>query len=78
MSAHRVAHHIGQAIVHAWEHVAVGVEGYGNGRVAQELLHKLSVDAPAEKDRGAGVPQVVEADLGQPRALKGPFEGPAG
>jgi hypothetical protein len=34
------------------------------------------VDVPLEEERGAGVPEVVEGDLGQPRALEERCEGP--
>ena len=32
-------------ISHAWEYVAVGVQGYGYGGVPQQLLDELRVDA---------------------------------
>src|SRR5215203_2695713 len=54
------------------------VEGNRDGRVTQEFLHELRVDTPAEKYRGACVPEVVEADRRQPRTLQWPLEGSVG
>ena len=39
----------------------IGVEGHGYRGVAQEFLHQLGVYAAAEQERGACVPEVVEA-----------------
>ena len=55
--------------------MTVGVQNHGYAGVAEELLHKLDVDAPAEKQRGARVPQVVETDVGQTRPLQERLEG---
>lgn len=44
------------------EHVPVGVEGYRNGAVPEELLHKLRVDVSREKERRASVTHMVERD----------------
>lgn len=49
-----------------WHHVAVGVEGYGNGGVPEELLNELRVNVFGEQERCAGVAQVVEGDGGSP------------
>lgn len=49
----------------------VGVQGHSYGGVPEELLDKLLVDPSAKKQRGAGVPQVVEADLGQAFSRRG-------
>jgi hypothetical protein len=58
--------------------VRVGVEGDPDGRVSQEFLYELGMYAAGEQDCGAGVPKVVEADRGQPRALERPLEGSVG
>ena len=70
----RVTHRVSKPIIHAGEHVTVRIEGDGDGRVAQKFLHELGVDAAGEQDRGARVPEVVEADRRQARALQGPLE----
>ena len=46
--------------------------------MAQEFLHEFRVDAPAEKDRGARVSEIVEANRRQPCALQGSLEGSVG
>jgi hypothetical protein len=53
-------------VAHAGEDMAVSVQRYGYGGVAQELLNKLGVNTFQEKQRGACVPEVVEADVGRP------------
>ena len=40
-AAQSVPHRVSQAVVHTGQYVGVGVEGYRNGRVAQQLLHEL-------------------------------------
>ncbi len=50
--------------------MGVDVQGDAHAGVPEELLHELGVDAPAEQQRGARVPEVVEASaLGKPGAL---------
>ena len=48
----------------------IGVQGHRYGRVSKELLDEFRMDPTAKKQRGAGVSEVVEADLWQ----SGPFE----
>ena len=55
-------HRIADAAVHALEDVAVGVQRLRYGGVPQELLDVLGVDVAGEQQRGAGVPEIVEAD----------------
>jgi hypothetical protein len=43
----------------------IRVEGDADLRVAEAFLDYLGMDAGGEKERGGGVPQVVEADGGQ-------------
>ena len=43
--------------------MGVGVEGDGDGGVAQELLDELWVDVPLEQERRASVAQVVKGYL---------------
>jgi hypothetical protein len=66
-----------QGVVHSGEHVAAGVEGFGDDRVPWQLLHELGVDAAREQVRGAGVPEVVEADRQHPACSKGLLSGPS-
>jgi hypothetical protein len=64
-----------QPVAHTGEHVGVGVEGYGDGGVSEHLGDDLGVDVPRQQERGAGVPQVVEAGVGgEPGALEEPGE----
>jgi hypothetical protein len=53
----------GGLVPHAGKHVRVAVEGHSAGAVAEEFLHELGVDSPAQEQRGAGVAQVVETGL---------------
>src|SRR5687767_6702196 len=50
--------------VHAWQDVGIGVQGLRYGGVPEKLLDILGVDVTAEHQRGARVPEVVEADRG--------------
>jgi hypothetical protein len=43
--------------------------------VSEQLLNDLGMDSPAKEQRGAGVPEVVEAYLGQSGPIKERFEG---
>jgi hypothetical protein len=54
-------------IAHARHYVGVGVERYRHCGVAQELLDELGVGSFTEQQRGARVPEVVEADVGEIR-----------
>ena len=42
--------------------MGVGVQGYSYGGVPEKLLDKLVVEAFANQQCGAGVPEVVEAN----------------
>jgi hypothetical protein len=55
-------------------HVRVGVEGDGDCRVPELLLHHLRVNAGFECERRHRVPGVVESDLRYAGALHGVFE----
>jgi hypothetical protein len=41
--------------------VGVSIEFKGHGGVPQEILNELGMAAPGEQQRGARVPEVVEA-----------------
>lgn len=43
--------------------MAVGIESDNHSRMPQHLLDDLRVDVPAEKQRRACVPEIVESDL---------------
>ena len=53
---------IGRCFVQARDDVAVGVERDRDVRVAKPLAHDLRMDAGAERERGRGVPQIVQSD----------------
>jgi hypothetical protein len=50
--------------------VGIGVEGDGYGSVPEHLGYYLWVDVLSEQERGARMPEVVEADLRQSRPLQ--------
>ena len=54
----------------------IGVQGHGDGRVSQKLLHELGMDTPYQEQGSAGVPEVVEAYLGQTGLLQEWLVGP--
>ena len=54
---YRIAH----PAVHAWQDVGVRAQRLCYGGVPKELLDVLGVDVTAEQQRGARVPEVVEA-----------------
>jgi hypothetical protein len=56
--------------------VSVGVQSYSYGCVSKELLYELGVNVTAQEQGGTGVPEVVEAYLGQSGLLEKRFEGP--
>ena len=43
----------------------IGVQGHGYGGVPEKLLHDLGMHPSAKEQRGAGVPEVMEAYLWQ-------------
>lgn len=49
----------------AGQHVGVGVERDADLRVPTSLLDHLGMHAERQQDRGRGVTQVVEADVGE-------------
>jgi hypothetical protein len=49
--------------------MAVGIQGYGDAGMTNHLRDYLWVYVPAEQQRGARVPQVVEAHGGEACAL---------
>ena len=68
-------HHVCRLVAHARQHVGIGIQGDGYGGVSEEFLDDLGVHALAEKERGAGVAEVVEAGLlRQPGSLEEPEE----
>ena len=60
-SGQRGLHSGGRLVSHAGQDVGVSVEGKGHGGVPQEILDELGMVAPGEQQRGARVPEVVEA-----------------
>jgi len=54
--------------------VAVNIHGEGDAGVPQPLADYLGIDPGDEQQGGVGVPQVMEADTGQPRFPKHPGE----
>lgn len=76
MSSQGVVHRPGCDVPHAGYHVAVGVEGDADVGVPEHLGDDLRVDALREQQGGAGVPQVVEANVRQPRLLEERLEVP--
>ena len=48
-------HRVADPAVHAFEHVAVGVQRLRYGSVSQEFLNVLGVDVAVEQQGGAGV-----------------------
>ena len=65
-----VLHRGGRLVPHVRKHVGVGVEGYGYRRMAQHLRDYFRVHIPGQQERGARVPEVVEADGWKPGALE--------
>ena len=74
-STQRAFHSGGGLVAHAREVVRVGVKGEADVRVPEELLHELRVYPLGEEQRRAGVPEVVEAHVGQPRFREDRLEG---
>ncbi len=58
--------------LHVGEYVGLGAHCDGDARVPEHLLHYSRAHGPGEEDGGAGVPEVVEADV---RHSGGPKEG---
>jgi hypothetical protein len=52
--------------LHAGQHVAIEVEGDRHARMAQALLRDLRVNSRCEELCRMAMPEVMEADLGQP------------
>ena len=69
MAATRLEEHalygIGCVTLHVWGDVGVGVHRHRDVGVPETLLGYFEVHALAEKERGAGVTEVVEADVGK-------------
>ncbi len=67
----RGVHSAGDGVSHIGEYVRVDVEGKAYVGVAQKLLDVLRVDALPQEERGARVPEIVEAyRRGQSGALQ--------
>src|SRR5215211_3136217 len=64
--AQSVFHRARSHLLHSRYHVAVGVQRDGDGRVPEHLGDYLRVDAFSQEERRTGVPEVVEAYVGQP------------
>jgi hypothetical protein len=65
---------VGAVALHGLGDVTVGVEGDGDRRVTELLLHDLRVYARLEGERRHGVPRIVEADLRHVDPLHGILE----
>src|SRR5918998_1572340 len=71
----RGVHRAGGSIAHVGQDVAVDVEGEAYVGMPEEVLDELGVDALAQQEGGARVPEVVEAGpCGQAGALQGGLE----
>ena len=76
LSAQSLAHRVGGLAAHAGQHVGVSIEGDGDGGVPEKLLDDLGMDVALQRQLGAGVPEVVEAEPRQLRTLQEQREGP--
>ncbi len=66
----RRLHRLHGLVSHAWQEVRVSIQGHGNRGVSEKLLYELRVSALREQERGARVPEIVEADIREPRPLE--------
>lgn len=55
--------------------MGVSIQRHGNGIVSKELLNDLWVDASPQKQRGARMPEIMEADLRETRLPQQRLEG---
>jgi len=60
---------VGSVAVHAFGDVGVDVEGDRRAGMSEAFLDHLDVDAVLQRERGPGVPEVVQADAGQAAGL---------
>ena len=51
-----------RSLLQRGQHMRIGIEGQGDGGMAEPLTHHLRVFAGRQEHRGAGVPQVIEPD----------------
>ena len=78
-SSARLTEHLLQGLnrllLHVREQVRVDVQGDADGGVSEHLGDDLGVDVLREQQRGAGMAEVVKANLWQPRVLQERLEG---
>ena len=74
----RLLHGRDRSVLHVRQDVGVGVHRLRYGGVPEHLLDYLGIRAFTEKDRGAGVPEVVEPYPGEPGSLQERPEGAVG
>jgi hypothetical protein len=53
---------MGRFLLERWHGMAVGVQGDGDIRVTESLLHHLRVDTGGQCQSRVGVPEIVQAD----------------
>ena len=53
---------MGRFLLERWHGMAVGVQGDGDVRVAESLLHHLRVDTGRQCQSRVGVPEIVQTD----------------
>ena len=76
-SRQRLLQAVGDGTLAAYVQMAVDVRGHLDVRVAEPLLHVLQAVALRQQHAGAGVAQVVKADVGQVVLLQQLVEGVA-
>ena len=76
-SRQRLFQAVGNGTLAAYVQMAVDVRGHLDVRVAQPLLHVFQAVALRQQHAGAGVAQVVKADVGQVVLLQQLVEGVA-
>jgi hypothetical protein len=57
-------------VTHVRQHVGVSIDGYGYGCMSKQFGNNLRVHVAGEQQRGARMPEIVEADLRQPGLLQ--------
>lgn len=70
---HKIIHPIHRFPLHTGQDVAIDIQGGADAFVAQDFLHLFGVYAGGHEQGGAGVTQIVEADV---RAAKGIHDAP--
>ena len=71
---HETAHNFAGPFLHIARHMGISIQGKRRLRMAQDSRQGLGIHSAGQGVGGEGVPEIMKADIGQPRPFQQRFK----